>query len=236
MVSPTPTYGSTSQPFLNAETSFLYPEAKPSVICICSSRDVVQRDSFSIEVVHDDIGSIPSLLLLGRPSAITWFVVSIFVWKSIKACIWRPLAHVFKKVFKLLPSLTHLDATTAVPAVSGCFAVRAPGIHRGPTSISWRRSPGSCLTVCNLWLKTATAFGMACKQALRCYHGFFSASAFATPHRSDVSSDLSSTSDYGEPSKFSTKQIGFFWHGRMLAHHPLTIDPIKYPWPEKEAA
>lgn len=93
----------------------------------------------SIDAVNREVtgvGLVPLLSAGGGPLAVIGFVVSVCVF-SIQRCSSRTLAHVFEKVGKKTPPITHRNTAPAVTRVGVLRLSGASGPHRFPASPRW---------------------------------------------------------------------------------------------------
>lgn len=94
----------------------------------CSPRPLRNDEGFSLKRNKYIVAAIRLLLLHRSPSAITWFVVSCAIWKSINGMLrgWA-LSHISQKVFKVLPTRANRNTFSAIFFISwgiGIFAAR----------------------------------------------------------------------------------------------------------------
>jgi hypothetical protein len=81
------------------------------------------------------ITPIATLLFLGRPFAIRWFVVSIIIYPIYALLCWT-CSHVGKEIFKFLPSLADFDASATVVFIICGFWIFTSLAHGYPTAMA----------------------------------------------------------------------------------------------------
>jgi hypothetical protein len=83
-------------------------------------------------------GSVSSLSIDISPSAIVWAVVLVSI-DTIKRHSFGPLAHIGKKVFKYLPSVTDFNSSCSVSIKSLVFGIITSTAHVLPRNPRWRQ-------------------------------------------------------------------------------------------------
>lgn len=124
---------------------------------------------------YDLVGSgVPHLLFVSRPTAVSWLVVSVVV-DAVNFPAWRLLAHVSKKVFKNLPSLTNLYSSASVSRKTFDVWIRTSGFHSSPNTPRFAHISSPCVSVneiakrCRFSAKASARASTACHQ-LRVSH------------------------------------------------------------------
>lgn len=83
-----------------------------------------------------------------RPSAILWFIVTVYI-NTIKRMLGtRPITHISPKIFKLAPPITHSDTTPSIIFIFRNFLVITPSKHCSPSLIFRSAAHSVCLGCC----------------------------------------------------------------------------------------
>ncbi len=98
-----------------------------------------------------------SLLGHGRPPAVAWLVVSVWVDSikrvqriSARISSWGPLSHVFEEILELRPSRANQDASTSVPRIGRMLRATTAVAHRRPRRVGGRSLPPRGVSMCGL--------------------------------------------------------------------------------------
>lgn len=101
-----------------------------------------QRLSGFLEWHHQGAALIVSLLLRGRPSAISGFVVPIDI-NPVEAGPLGPGPHVFdERLEAVQPSLTHDDAAPSIDSIMSVLRLCATALRVAPRLVLWRNALG----------------------------------------------------------------------------------------------
>lgn len=162
---------------------------------------------------------ISALFFARRPSAILLFVISIFIWKAIKAFPWRAFPHVPQKVFKQPPFMAHLDTASAVKVEKIAVRISASRYHVIPNPISFTAtSPVSSeLFVHQFLMQTSTG---GCISRLEraiphCQLSAATANHCAARFLIFLANVRRGFSDYFKSSKCFSNKGYCFWHERL---------------------
>lgn len=185
-----------------------------------------KRADFPIDRVNGHSFGIVSLLFESCPSAIIWFVISFFVWPSVKSRAWRSFSHVFKEVLKCFPSFTHRNAFAAVIIPRFSFGISATLNHARPTVISWRemffeRMTMGCKSSLGIFsVKASAGLGFSGYQKLIDNCNSFSAFAFANGCKAIAIGVAfwKSVRDYFKSSKSLSDERDFSRHNVSFGH------------------
>lgn len=92
------------------------------------------------DALPDNSSCVGSLFFSGSPSHVSWFVVAIIVWKSVKAMVHRrSWPYVFEERLKgIPPSLAYLDSSTSVATVVDASSVMTALLHAAPNPVLGR--------------------------------------------------------------------------------------------------
>ena len=90
-----------------------------------------KRMRFVVEFYNNIIAPVKCLILPRRPSAIFFAVILVVIYSVQSVTLWSR-THIFKKIFKVEPSITHGNTPAAVRLVACGFAVIAAMYHRLP--------------------------------------------------------------------------------------------------------
>lgn len=134
-----------------------------------------------------EFSSIACLLFRRGPSAITWLVISIFIWIPIQCCTDWPRTHVLIKCFEAgSPFFAHCDAPSTVSIIPPALRVIASFFSAIPRSIfptfgHTMSSHGDSPTTTTSISVAAAAARITIKKVGRIYRFFFPAITFANP-------------------------------------------------------
>lgn len=166
---------------------------------------MIKTHNCSLVSDHDRGSLIVSLLNSAGPPAI-FRTIAFVVINTVKSLprFWKP--HVGKKVFKLLPPITHSDSPAAVVFPLKHVWILASPFHCRPDAINFLRLSIFCHAVRgtsfrSLFFCVTTATGyFASAKIVKCLNSFFSAGALAQPVTMLAISFLQRGS--GKPAKF----------------------------------
>lgn len=189
------------------------PDAEPSGCLGCT-------DCFAVEQNDLRRACVIRLLSSRSPSAVFWLVIPISIRKSIQRKTTRTLAHVFKEIFELLPSIANRYACAAIFTIAGMAYVGATLVHRSPTCICL------CLrhTVYSARITTISVFGSlaSARFSQPSSHITLRRKEFLSAFASDIRTileqmfsalDFHRFSDNGKPSVFFTNSNRLScWH------------------------
>ncbi len=182
------------------EGSFYRPSPKESFLENMKSNSQMLRpfnQYFGFTIPRNNlVGSpISSLFFPGRPTAITWFVITIVV-NALNGFFRGLVSHISKKVFNFVPSKTHGYTTTPIPVIGHIARIVTPFYHIFPCAID-RFCGQSTFTPC----QTSTRARCARTKMLKGNRCKIPASAFTNPMRmftdpTKIDFDSSKPSEY----------------------------------------
>jgi len=88
------------------------------------------------------------------PTAITWFVVTVWIWITIKATIRRARSHVGNEHFKVFPTHAHFNSAASISFPCVIFRIGTPLPHLHPTP--------KFSTLCHVVSSTRARLALAC--------------------------------------------------------------------------
>ncbi len=162
---------------------------------------------------------VPVLLFDRCPSTIRFLVISIFIWKSIKAFSWRAFSHIFQKVFKTSPLTTNLYTTSSVHIEKLTVRVGASRHHVIPNAINSRSAFPMSSELFMHQFPTQTSTRQRISRLERVIphfqYGAATANRYAARFLIFRASVRRGFSDYFKSSKYFSDKRDCFWHERL---------------------
>lgn len=162
-------------------------------------RPLGYRQTMTIKLYKFIPSSIVLLFFLGGPLAIAGFIISVVVYALYAVMFARSIAHVGKKVFKLMPAIANLNATLAIVFKKFVVRVGASLNHVIPRPICQRIA--KAMSCCYFFMKTAARLCNAFYQAVKINILSFPAITFTSKII------VGKLVNYGKSSKFFTDDV-----------------------------
>jgi hypothetical protein len=150
---------------------------------------ITQTHSNTIDFHHDIASSIPGLLDICRPSAITRLVVTVIIDSFNRMTrIWLQ-SHVSKKRFEVVPLFTHSYSSTTISRIFRSVRILATSNHGLPASPLcrwWFMERTVTMLFFSSWIfsgKTSAALSAFCNEAGSADDFLLSAVTSTQPHR-----------------------------------------------------
>ncbi len=175
----------------------------------------------SVDSNNSVASRVPILFFDCCPSTIRFLVISIFIWKSIKAFSWRTFSHIFQKVFKTSPLKTNLYTASSVHIEKLTVGIGAPRHHVIPNTINFGTAfPVSAESFMHQFLTQASTrqrISRLDRIIPHCQYGSATANRYALRLLISLANVRRCLSDYLEPSKCFSDERYCFWHERLLS-------------------
>lgn len=124
------------------------------------SRRVHASHALTLVFYISVVALVSALLRRSGPLAVVWIVAFFIIHTLYRMNVRRAWPHIVVEVRKVIPSLAHGNATSAVSWIAGCFRVATSLMHVRPCHVFWRASQSVACDPFNKLLRREAAAGL----------------------------------------------------------------------------